>query len=155
MTDYPVQLVFNAPLDYSANSANLISLQNSMQTIPELDGVTVTSWYAAYTTSNGTVPATAAEFITSVHNWIHGPGSTYKRDIVWGAGNASILSSRFHYKYDAAQMISAKDKVNAMKGLQEEVMAILPDGVSAFPFTFAHVFFEQFEVIDREMWCAF
>lgn len=156
MSDFPVQLVFDTPISYSAHKDDLLALQASVATIPELDGVTVVSWYSEYVAFNSTTPAHEAEFTSHVAGWLAGAGAKHKKDVIITAagGEASIVSSRMHYKYDSAQMVSATDKVVCMKALQKNVGQIIPavSGVSAFPFTYAHVFFEQYEVIDREMW---
>jgi hypothetical protein len=55
-----------------------------------------------------------------------------------------------HYKYNGAKMASATDKVDQMVGLQGVVDGV--DGVSAFPFAFSHLFYEQYQVIDEEMY---
>ena len=52
MSDYPVQLVFDTPIVYSAVLPAMASLQAGVLEAPELDGVTVTSWLSAYTAFN-------------------------------------------------------------------------------------------------------
>ena len=77
--EFPVALVVDQPLDYSpaGKGAMVLALQAAVAAAPQLDGLTLTSWYSDYTAwaaANGGVPQTDEAFNAGLAGWLAGPG---------------------------------------------------------------------------------
>ena len=165
--EYPLDVVWQPPAFPAIKQ--LADLQTALEASNWVKPGSIESWYPAFCDAQTAAVAaaaaagtatvanvcedastTASSFMAALNAWLSNPeGRQFRNHIVLSADGSSVLTTRMLAVHNPATVVTSENMVDAMFGLREDIAAAVP---GAFPFTYQHMFWEQFAVVKEELY---